>query len=219
MKIFYKIVQVLFVILVLTNLGFFDYKYWQEKKAGDIALTPKNEEISKSEASISADFCGASCQETIKNKIEEELNKLPNLAGQSSVSPSIPKPKTSPATNQPKIVYIPLVSSGNVSSINWTDIVPSEFYFDLSDYPSVKEVRFEAFLLSANGDLVSARLYDQSNKRGVDYSELQSSNSVFTRLQSSATKIWRGNNKYTVQLKSVNGTGVQLREAKLIIIF
>jgi len=53
----------------------------------------------------------------------------------------------------------------------------------------------------------------------VDYSDLSTANGVFSRLESRAIIIWLGNNKYTVQLRSENGTEVQLKEAKLKIVF
>ena len=111
------------------------------------------------------------------------------------------------------------MSAGSISSVAWSDIIPSEFYFDLSSYPGAKQVRFEAYLLSVNNDLGAARLYDVTNKRGVDSSDIQTTASTFTRVESSGIVIWRGNNKYTVQLHSVNGTEVQLKDAKLKIVF
>lgn len=210
MKTIYKIISIVAGLLVLANLGFLDWQYFLVGANHD---SPGGNELEFAEK---LDYRGL-----IKDEIEKKLSELPLTAGQSSVLPTVfvPTSKTPTVASQPKIAYVPLVSSGSVFSITWTDITPSEFYFDLNDYPNAKEVRFEAFLQSSNNDLVSARIYDQTNKRGVDFSELQTSTPTFTRIQSSAIKIWRGNNKYTVQLKSVNGTGVQLREAKLIIIF
>lgn len=203
---FFKILLIILVVLVLGNLGFLDWQYFRRDAP----------------AAVGAQFIAPDeldYQNLIKDEIEKQLSAMPTIAGQSSVSPTVPKSAVPTTVSQPKIAYVPLVSSGSVFSITWADITPSEFYFDLNDYPNVKEVRFEAFLQSSNSDLVFARLYDQTNKRGVDFSELQSSSATFTRVQSAAIKIWRGNNKYTVQLRSVNGTGVQLQEAKLIIIF
>lgn len=186
--------------------------------------SPKNfgeaGEMLVEEDKVATDSCGLVCQKEIEEKIQEELAKIPSPAGQSSVSPSPQRQSVPlPSSTQSKVLYIPLVTSGSVSSVTWVDILPSEFYFDQANYPGTKEIRFEAYLLSLNNDLVSARLYDVTNKRGVDFSDLQTSASSFTRVESSAVKIWQGNNKYTVQLRSVNGTQAQLKDAKLKIMY
>ena len=79
-------------------------------------------------------------------------------------------------------------------------------------------MRFEAYLLADQGAAkVYARLYDSTNNRGVDYSDIQTNSSSYTRIQSSKTSIWRGNNKYIVQLKSENGTVAKIKDAKLVV--
>lgn len=201
------------------NLGFLDYRLIVGRQETEWKLE-KEEEVLLVEApgaSASAGACGESCRQLITEVVKEEIGRLSLVAGQSGTSPV---PKTNGKTStQAKTAYVPLVTDGSIAAIVWTDIVPSEFYFDLGDYPGAKEVRFQAFLLSLNNDLVSARLCDQTNKRGVDFSDLQTSSSTFTRLESSGIKIWRGSNKYSIQLRSVNGTQVQLKDAKLKIIY
>lgn len=219
------IILILLGILVLGNLLLLDIKLFKEKEATSEGgfkdsqeSIPGQQELSLTEKSAT-DSCGLICQEFIKEKIKEELAKVTLTAGQSSVSPVVTKITAQATVSQPKVVYVPLITGGSVASVSWTDIIPSEFYFDLSNYPGVKEVRFEVYLLSVNNDQVSARLYDVTNKRGVDYSDLHTINSSFTRLESSKLTIWQGNNKYTLQLRSVNGTGAQLKDARLKIIF
>ena len=193
------------------NLVFLDWRlFWSEDEKWEVRTTGETKEEEK----VATDSCGLVCQEMIEEKIQEELARLPSPAGQS------PVPVVSlPASGKPKTVYVPLITSGTVASASWTDVVPSEFYFDLVDYPNVKEVRFEAYLLSSNNDMVYGRIYDQTNKRGVDFSDIQTNSSTFTREESSKITIWRGNNKYTVQLRSVNATLVQIKDAKLKVIY
>lgn len=179
------------------------------------------EEVEESKEKIATGSCELSCQEIIEEKIKEGLAKLPFLAGESSVSTIAPR-KISPTTvpnDKLKVVYVSLVTEGTVSSADWTDVVPSEFYFNINDYPGAREVRFEAYLASANNDQGYARLYDATNKRGVDFSDLLFNQSAFTRVESSGIKIWKGNNKYTIQLRSVNATQVQIKEAKLKVLY
>jgi len=206
-----KIFLIIFGILMFGNLVFLDWRlFWSEDEKWEVRTTGETKEEEK----VATDSCGLVCQEMIEEKIQEELARLPSPAGQS------PVPVVSlPASGKPKTVYVPLITSGTVASASWTDVVPSEFYFDLVDYPNVKEVRFEAYLLSSNNDMVYGRIYDQTNKRGVDFSDIQTNSSTFTREESSKITIWRGNNKYTVQLRSVNATLVQIKDAKLKVIY
>lgn len=176
------------------------------------------QEVEESENKIATGSCELTCQDLIEEKIKEGLAKLPSPAGQSSVPTAVSSRAVSPDTKT-KVVYVPLTNEGGVSSSDWTDVVPSEFYFNLADYPGVKEVRFEAFLSSVNDDQGYARIYDATNKRGVDFSDLLFSKSAYTRIESSRMVIWNGNNKYTVQLRSANGTKVQIKDAKLKVLF
>jgi hypothetical protein len=119
-----------------------------------------------------------------------------------------------------KVTYIPITTARSTAIMDWTDANPSDFYFDLVDFPGAKSVRWEVYLQAVNGSgKVFARLYDVTNKRGVDYSELATESNTSVFLRSSDLKIWRGNNLYRVQLKSVNGTEAVLAQARLKIIF
>lgn len=208
-------VLVMLGILVMVNLGVLDWQYVSKsKRISEVELTKASESVEKT----ASDSCPLLCQEIIKEEIRKELAKLPSLAGQSSVSPAV-YPTTAVANNKAKIVYIPLINEGTVSSSGWTDILPSEFYFNLADYPGAKEVRFEAFLSSSNDDPGYARIYDVTNKRGVDFSDLLFNKSAFTRVESSKVVIWSGNNKYSVQMRSGNATKVQIKDAKLKIYY
>lgn len=223
-----KILLILFGVLVVLNLGVLDFFWYSgvRLRQSQIRLGQSfgGQESGGSEVGESAatsDSCGPICQKTIAEKIQEELEKISPTAGQSSIS-LLPQPTACkmPTSSQQKVLYIPLCTNGETVATSWTDILPSEFYFDLTNYPGAKEVRFEAYLLALHGSaLVYARLYDATNKRGVDYSDLSTQNDAFTRLESLAVRIWQGNSKYTVQLRSANGTQVQLKEAKLKILY
>lgn len=206
-----KILLISFGAIIFLNLAFLDWRTINNSKIKNQKSKTIEEQFLIDDNKIATDSCGIICKQTIQEKIAEELNRLPSPAGQSSVSPP---------NGKPKVIYIPLVTEGNSVSTEWVDIMPSEFYFDLTNYPSAKEVRFETYLLALYGSAkVYARIYDATNFRGVDNSELSTQNNSFTRMESSAISIWRGNNKYTVQLRSANGTEVRLREAKLKILY
>lgn len=212
----FKILLIIFGVLVFLNLLALDWSWFTDKSKGKETVA---EQVTKEVATI-PENCALNCQQVITEKIQEELAKTSPSAGQSSVLPTDTLTVKTPTSGQQKIIYVPLASDGTTVLTSWTDIIPSEFYFDLANYPGIKEIHFETYLQAVNGSAkVYARLYDATNKRGVDYSDLSTANGVFSRLESSAITIWRGNNKYTVQLRSENGTEVQLKDAKLKIIY
>lgn len=198
-----KIFLGVFLFLITANILFLDFVSFNKKVELQLPLQ------TATPTPIFESKCVDECQVIIDQKISEALAKLPTLV----------VPTSAPAT-QVKAVYIPLVTEGTTVNTTWTDINPSEFYFDLADYPGAKEVRFICYLQALHGSAkVYARLYDQTNKRGVDYSDLETQSDSYVRLESSGITIWRGNNKYTVQLRSANGTQVLLKEVKLKVIF
>lgn len=220
MKKIYLILLILFGILLVGNLGYLDYYLAVDKMNTGKRLVREEIKLTESPSdSVAAEDCDESCKELITEIVKEEIGQLSFVAGQSGSSP-IPRSIPSAFSSQAKVVYIPLITSGSTVSMNWVDIVPSEFYFDLSNYPGAKEVRFEAYLMADQGAAkIFSRIYDATNKREVDFSNIETASNTFTRVESSGMKIWRGNNKYTIQLKSLNGTQAFLQDAKLKIIF
>ncbi|MFZ5366197.1 MAG: hypothetical protein ACOZBZ_02790 [Patescibacteria group bacterium] len=165
-----------------------------------------------------AEICTPQCKTYIEEEVSKAVSGLP--------TPSTVKEKIVQSTPTPsgatgaKVVYIPIISSASTVKMDWTDIASSDFYFDLSDYPGAKTVRWEASLKSLHGSgKIYARLYDVTNKRAIDYSDLETISDSFTLVRSSDLTIWRGNNLYRVQMKSINGTEAFLEQAKLRVIF
>lgn len=203
-----KFVFGLLGVLVLINLFFLDWQLLNQKEA-------KEAETNAVDNPVVANSCGEACEEIIAGKVNEAVAKItPPVA-------VVTQKVTSVSSGvQTKVAFVPLGAEGAVSSISFADITPSEFYFDLESYPGAKEVRFEAYIMALNpGTKIYARLYDQTNKRGVDMSDIQTSSGTYERQESSGIVIWRGNNKHTVQLRSVNGTEARLKDAKLRIIY
>lgn len=225
---FKKILVALFVVSVCVNLGLVDY--WLSKNNQVVNLLSSvvskltKEPVSNGGKTVlnqeTADNCGAACQEVISRKVKEEVAKIVTpLASRSTIVLPTGQSQNQGNFSQAKVVYVPVATYGAVSSMDWTDIVPSEFYFDLKDYPGAKEIRFVAYLLSINNDMGYARLYDNTNKRWAYFSDVQTNNSTFTRVESKPIEMLKGNNRFTIQLRSVNATQVQIKDAKLKIVF
>jgi len=219
-----KVALIAFCLLLLADLVYVNFKLFGVgfgNKVDFISLESTKNTKSTEDNNPTDISCGVGCKRIIEDKVATEVAKL---AGEWEKKLVVPTPKvitqrtTTTTISEPKIVVIPIASSGETNLVNWTEVKPSGFYFDLANYPGAKEVRFEAYLLADQGGAkVYARLYDATNNRGVDYSDIQTNSGSYTRIQSSKISIWRGNNKYIVQLKSENGTVAKIKDAKLVV--
>ena len=75
-----------------------------------------------------------------------------------------------------------------------------------NDYGDGAKVSWEASLKVAHGNgKAFARLWDDTNKIAVDFSELTTTDNVdFEQVTSKYLPFWRGRNLYKVQIKSLN---------------
>lgn len=214
---FLKITLWFFGILLVINLIGLDF-IWissQKKQATETsqipAVTPIPTTASQS-AQVNLDC--SNCKSLIKDEIAKAIPSIPpKVITQTVVS----KPAESSSN---KITYISIGSSGSVNNMSWADLPGTDFYFDLSDYSGAKSVRWEASLQSYNStDPVYARLYDVTNNRGVDGSDLSTTSSSYTYIRSSDLTIWRGNNLYRIQARGSSGNTVNLSSPRLKVIF
>lgn len=221
-----KIGLIVFCLLLVADLGYINIQIItgiSGSKVGFIGF--KSTESTKSTENTdikNKEGCGLACQRVIEEKVASEVAKLADEWEKELVVPTqrVITQKITTSVNEPKIVVIPITSYGESGLVSWTEVKPSEFYFDLINYTGAKEVRFEAYLAADQGAAkVYARLYDATNNRGVDYSDIQTNSSSYIRIQSSKVSIWRGNNKYIVQIKSDNGTVAKIKDAKIVIIY
>lgn len=83
-------------------------------------------------------------------------------------------------------------STGNT----WQKISGSDFTLDTSLYGSSVEVFWEGWLDNGKG---SVRIYDDTNHRVVDNSELSIDSGVRSSFYSKSLSIWRGQNDYYLE--------------------
>ena len=142
--------------------------------------------------------CDLVCEENIDEAISEAIATL------SATKQEVVKYVQDTSV---KTTYIPMGSSTIVTSTDWVDVPDSGVYIDLErDYGKSAKVSWEASLKVAHGNgKAFARLYDDTNKIAVDYSEITSENNVnYKQVSSGNLPFWRGRNLYKVQLKSLN---------------
>jgi len=184
-----RLLIILAVLFIIENLLYFSYFFSQQY--------PRVLSYSTSNST-----CPLVCQDLIDKKINLALASLPQAK----------------ITTAKTISYLPLGNGGTTTNQTWSAISGSNFSFDLSDYPTGTKIYWQGNIKSVYGNSrCYTRLYDKSNFRSVDYSEQSSSQIVFENLTSQPLSIWRGNNQYRLETKSLNGIECQLESPKLII--
>jgi hypothetical protein len=201
-----KVFPWLLGIIIIANLVFLDFMLANQKRSESLAVVSVPSGQPEKETTAATISC-TTCQSYIQGEVAKQVAAIPTKPGSGLVT-SIPVPtSTVSISTNPKIFYLPLSISGSTVLTDWFDVPASDFYFNLTDYPGAKSVTWEAYLKSVNSPAkVNVRLYDVTNKRGVDYSDLSTQSATYVLLQSSAISIWRGNNLYRVQVKADNGT-------------
>ena len=107
------------------------------------------------------------------------------------------------------------LTGGSASGVDWTKIEGSDVYFDQSLYGNVSTVTWQGWMDNGYG---RARLYDETNGRGVDGSEVGVKSSVRASFYSAPMAIWRGQNKYYIQVKSDTGGSVTISSPRIRIV-
>lgn len=194
-----------FGILAIVNLLVLDFIWFKPK------VTIPQETQTGAKIGV---VCGTDCLKEIQQEVQKAVANLPTAK---PTAEKIAQPI--PASPSTRIAYISIGSTGSTANTSWADIPGTDFYFDLADYPQVKGVRWEASLQSfVSADPVYARLYDVTNNRAVDGSDLTTTSSTYQYIRSSDLTIWRGNNLYRIQAKGSSGNTVNLSSPRLKII-
>lgn len=110
------------------------------------------------------------------------------------------------------------VSSGSVSDAwDWKKVDGTDFSLDLSLYGEVSEVTMQGWIDNGSG---LVRLYDSTNNRAVDYSEISVKNTTgaAASFYTKPLVIWRGQNAYYLQARANSGSKVSLSGVKLRIL-
>lgn len=107
------------------------------------------------------------------------------------------------------------LSGGNMVASDWTKLVGTEFWLDTGLYGSVVTVSWQGWIDNGQGQ---ARLYDATNNRAVDGSEVNVAGDGRTSFYSSAMAIWRGQNQYYIQVKSLQSGVVVISSPRLRIL-
>lgn len=112
-----------------------------------------------------------------------------------------------------KEIFVSLVG-GSVSGSEWTKIPGSDFSMDQSLYGNVIDVSWQGWIDNGYGYV---RIFDNTNHRVVDGSEVLISSGEKASFYSKTMSIWRGQNQYWIEARSVAGE-VKLSSPRLKIV-
>lgn len=122
---------------------------------------------------------------------------------------------TTSSTGIKSVSYLRLLD-GAAAGSEWSVISGSEFWLDLTLYGTSVTVTWEGWLRVQDSNGVAyARLYDTTNNRAVDFSEVNIDSREKASFFSKNLTIWRGQNQYRVEVKSSTGYTVNISEARL----
>jgi len=174
-----------------------------EKKSADTDVG-KITDNSKVYELSGIDKCGNECREEIAQLVSDAVATL------SGETKTIVK-EIATNTSERQTSYIPVGTTYSTKSTDWVDVPDSSVYVDLvNDYGDNTWVTWEASLKVSQGNgKAFARLYDDTNKIAVNFSELVTEeNASFKQAISSNLPFWRGRNLYKVQIKSLTTADV-----------
>ena len=116
----------------------------------------------------------------------------------------------------PKESYL-LLAQGTTNSTDWTPVANTEFWLDANLYGNNSTVTWQGNIEAVSSDSIHglARLYDLTNHRVVDYSEIPFRGNRSLSFYSQSLSIWRGQNQYRIEMKSLNGNELKITGSKL----
>lgn len=156
------------------------------------------------------DGCDEDCViEIIDEKLGELVSKY-GLVEKKEVK-TVSKPVVKPTSE--KFVRI---SGGDSQGSSWTRLNTTAFWLDSALHGELVEASWQGWLEGDGGDLDGwVRLYDATNSRVVDGSEVRLIGSEKVSFYSGNISIWRGQNQYYVELKNLKGGRLTISEPRL----
>ncbi len=135
---------------------------------------------------------------TTTKTLEERVASLESRVLTLERNAGLVKPKS---TGKIKEQFVQL-AGGSINTVSWEKIQGTEFSFDAALYGTYVEVSWEGWIDNGNG---SVRIYDDTNHRAVDNSEISVDSGVKSSFYSKPMSIWRGLNQYHIEGKNPLG--------------
>lgn len=150
----------------------------------------------------SEDSCGIACQQALQFALKQVDQKIATLSGKAATSSAVAViQKTVSPIPTTKEAFIPM-GTGTTTKRDWEDVAGSDVYINTANYPNTKEAYFEVSMhIPTKNGMMSARLYNVTDKHPVWYSDVSTDQDVSTFV-SSKISLDTGNKQYRIQLKT-----------------
>lgn len=200
--------------IILLNVGLLNWYLFSGKKTEELSSSRPQEQIS-----VVREGCDTDC---INRLIDAKISVLPTstqtvIEKETVVVEATPTPRPQPTTAAAKTTRIEYVSlpSGEASGLDWTSFSASK-WIDTALYGELVSATWEGWIEIPGGSGIGyARLYDATNERAVDGSEVKLQNTLKSSFYSGNLSIWRGQNQYFIQTKSSGGGTVKVYSARI----
>ena len=125
------------------------------------------------------------------------------------------------ATPEKRTTSLNLNGAFTTQNTDWTDIKSTDTWINLeTEYGANAYVDWDAAInTSSSGSKVFVRLFDATHNIGVSGSDLESSSITSVRVASGRLYLWRGQNIYRVQIKSLNGADATFEGGRIKIVY
>lgn len=189
-----------FAIAVVANLVLLNYTIFRLVPTKLEALSiPKNEPTPSLKPE---DSCGIACQQALQFALKQVDQKIATLGSKvSTPSVSIRPDKTPVVVATTKESFVPM-GTGSTTKNDWEDVSGSDVFINTANFPNIKEAYFEVSMhIPTKNGIMTARLYNVTDKHPVWYSDVTTQQDVSTFVSSKIT-LDPGNKQYRIQLKT-----------------
>ena len=203
---------VIFLVLIGINLTVVDGLViwgWQKNKGNtELVAIDEVKEESGVEDRVS----------DLENKIKEIIEEK-EVKEEISVTSMPIRTVTQAVTKTRHVSYMNISGGFGQVAYEWTDVPASEFYFDKSEYPGLKEIKFESNMKLFNGNGMGyVRLFDVTHGVALSGSQVETKNQNDTVIISEAVNFMSGKNLIRVQVKSLTADTTVFNSGRLMIV-
>lgn len=209
-----KAIGIFFVLIIIANLAFLDWQVLQVKKETVTGVIPVSTVEKSQDTTLVTQACDKDCQEKITSEVAKAIAGLPTPTAKTET-----KTITVEKTSKTGTTYIPLNGSASTTSTSWVDVASSDVYIKAEDYGTKPYISLEASLKTSHeGGGSFVRMFDATNSIAVDGSELLTPSTSFTQVSSGNLPLWRGNNLYRLQIRSLDNQLVNFSSGRVKIV-
>jgi|SRR3989344_2402829 len=198
-----QVLFILFSLFIVINLVFLDLFVF--KLSSQVSNSSR---VASSEKVTNDQECGKSCRQAIEQAVKKYITPTKNTPVSNLTTDKF-------TSGSVKEYFIPL-GSGVTSTTDWANVSGLESSIDTALYQNIKVAYFEISLRVPTGNqTVYARLYNQTDKHAVWFSDVSLDGGTPKLLVSPVIKLDTGNKLYIVQIKTQLGYQVFIDQARV----